>query len=745
MDKKQRVTPQLIYWLFGIGFAIILVAICAKMILMITGQDGEQWRKVGQTLHRPEPIQLEPIRGSIYASDGRPVAITAPSYRLYLDFNAGAIRLAHNDSLKMPKDSVLRAKRQALRNQLSRELDWLEVRLDSLYGIKTKPQRERWSKAFRKKHRYCLVAPLDISYLDLTQILSQAPFAHHYEHGRLKKKSLLRQMLITEERSKRINPFGSLALRTIGSVYAEKKDGLSQGKQGLELHYDSLLRGQIGEGVKRYNAQRYNLKVVTPPRSGMNIYTTLDMNKQNLLEGIMRNRLGSLKAGSGTAVLMEVQTGKVLAITNLERNSEGVYRETMNYAVSDMSEPGSTFKVASMMVALDDGVVSPSDSIDVGNGGWTVGKRLLKDHNYGRGYGRISASQVIERSSNVGVAKIIVKGYANRPDDYVQKIRDLGFGLDLKLEIPGAAQAKVRKRADNPNRWYGTTLAWMSFGYETQIPPIYTLAFFNAIANGGKLMRPYMVTQIRDDEGEIVEQQEPTVLKESICKPTTLSALQDMLRKVVTDGTGRSLRTDVVAISGKSGTAQIAQGGSYSGPDGKTHQVSFCGYFPSEAPRYSMIVVIRNPSKEFAAGGGSMAGPVIRDLAERLISMETPRSLDSIPQPSIAQQRMAITSGRKGTLQALLHQVDGRYQANAEIAAEEYIHLDTELHEHKLPKAPAGSVPNVVGQSATDATHTLLSRGYIPRFSGSGRVVGQSIPAGAKAKQGTKINITLGQ
>ncbi|MDO4691251.1 MAG: penicillin-binding transpeptidase domain-containing protein [Porphyromonadaceae bacterium] len=745
MNNKQRITPQLIYWLFGAGFAVILIAICAKMILMITGEEGEKWRKVGQTLHRPEPIMLEPIRGSIYASDGRPVAITAPSYRLYLDFNAGALRLAHNDKLQMPKDSLLRVKRKALQDKLSHELDELQARLDSLYGSKVKSQRERWRKAYQKKNRYCLIAPIDISYLDLKLLLSQTPFANRYENGRLKEKSLLKQMLITEERSKRINPFGSLALRTIGSVYAEKKDGLSQGKQGLELHYDSLLRGQIGEGVKRYNAQRYNLKVLTAPKPGMNIYTTLDMNKQNLLEGIMRAQLGKFRAGSGSAVLMEVKTGKILAITNLQRDAQGDYQETINYAASDMSEPGSTFKVASMMVALDDGIVSPTDTIDVGNGGWTVGKRLLRDHNYGRGYGRISASQVIERSSNVGVAKIIVKGYANRPDDYVQKIRDLGFGLDLKLEIPGAARARVRKKSDNPNRWYGTTLAWMSFGYETQIPPIYTLAFFNAIANGGKLMRPYMVTQIRDDEGEVIEQQEPTVLKESICKPSTLTALQDMLRKVVTDGTGRSLRTDVVAISGKSGTAQIAQGGSYSGPDGKTHQVSFCGYFPSEAPRYSMIVVIRNPSKEFAAGGGSMAGPVIRDLAERLISMETPRSLDSIPTPKDIQPRMAVASGRKEALQALLQQVDERYQADGEISEEEYIHIDAERRERKLPKASAGTIPNVVGQSATDATHTLLSRGYIPRFSGSGRVVSQSIPAGSKAKQGTKINITLGQ
>lgn len=743
--KKTVMTPQLAYWSVGLLFFLGVSYLCIRMIVLITGEEGERWRQIGRTLHRPEPIQLDPIRGSIYAADGRPVAITAPSYKLILDFRAGALALLHNDSLSMPKDSVKIAKRRALSQRLSQDLDLLASEYGKIAGIDMKANRERWRKAFQKQSRYCVVSHTDISYLDLQYLLSIAPFAPTYDkRGRIKEKSLLSRIYAREERSRRINPFGSLARRTIGSVYADKVDGLSQGKEGLEMKYDSLLRGTIGKGIKRYNAQRYNLNVLQAPKPGVNIHTTLDMNKQNMLEDVLRNQLIKLSAKRGSAVLMEVQTGKILAISNLQRKAEGQYTEVQNSAVSDMSEPGSTFKVASMVVALDDGVVSPTDTVDVGNGGWRVGRALVPDHNYGRGYGRISVAQTIEYSSNVGVAKIIVKHYGDRPDDYVQKVRDLCFGLDLHLEIPGAARPIVRKRSDNPNRWYGTTLAWMSFGYETSIPPIYTLAFFNAIANGGKLMRPYLVTRVTDAEGEVLEDIQPMVIKPEICKPSTLTAIQTMLRGVVTNGTGRSLKSDIVAISGKSGTAQIAQQGGYSGPEGKKHQVSFCGYFPSEAPRYSMIVVIREPSKDFAPGGGSMAGPVIRELAERLIAMETPLSLDSLPRTKQPLLSQSVTYGRKSELEPLLRQCSERYSPDPKISSDDYIRLGYDLQEHKLAVYPKGTMPAVVGMSATDAMYALLRRGYLPQMRGQGRVISQSIPAGSKAKFGTKVTIDLG-
>ncbi len=749
---KINISTQGRFWIIGFVFAIAVVFFIISMLRMIMGTEGERWREIGSKINRPVPEPLYPRRGSIYAADGRPIAIMAPFYRMYIDFRATPIALVHNDSLRMPKDSLRIAERRRLRDSLSGELDKLADVLEQTFAergivVNKKAMRESWRKGFLKKSRYTLVARHDLSYLQYKQLLDMDPLGRQpNKKGNRVQRSLLSKLITLEERSVRINPFGSLALRTIGSLYASKKDGLSQGKQGLEMYYDSLLRGERGEAVKEYAAQQYNRRVITPAVDGANIYTTLDMNKQNQLERIMRSQLGALSAGSGTAVLMEVATGKVLAMTNLQRNSQGDYNETMNHAVSDLSEPGSTFKVASMLVALNDGVVSPTDTIDVGNGLWKVGGRIVRDHNAHRGgYGRISVSQAIEYSSNVGVAKIVQGHYGSRPDEFVDKVRAMGFGHDLKIEIPGAAQARIRKRSDNPNRWYNTTLAWMSFGYETQIPPMYTVAFFNAIANGGRFMRPYMVEEVRSAKHEILERHEPTVLIEQIARPESIKAMQEMLRRVVTEGTGKTLRSDIVAISGKSGTAQIAKGGSYHGPDGTSHQVSFCGYFPSEAPRYTLMVVIREPSQAFAAGGGSMAGPVVRELAEAIISMETPLSLDSIPAPAPSALAARIASGRKSELQPTLQGLGLKYTPTSEVPADAFVRIDAQGREQRLPAYRKGVIPSVVGMSATDAHFLLLEHGYRARLSGHGKVLTQAPAAGTVAPRGATITLGLEQ
>lgn len=738
-DSERR------YLFVGFLFFVTLLLVVGKIVFFIFSDKAVQFRKLGSELNRPTPVPLEPIRGSIFSSDDRSIAVTAPVYRIYFDFRADAISILHraakNDKEKALKDSIGR--------RLTQDLDRLAVVLEESFkeqGIEINREqiRERWRKGFLKRSRYTPVVGLDISYLQYRELMKVPPYLYTDSTTGKQRSGLLSKITARPEmRAERIYPFGSLARRTIGDVYGQQEGSLSRGSYGIEAGLDTILQGKEGRGLKVYAAQETNVRVIDPATDGAYVYTTLDMDIQNQLERIMRKQLGYFKAVSGSAILLDVPTGQVLAITNLARHKSGHYLESQNFAVSDMSEPGSTFKVASMLVALDNGYVHADDMIDVGNGIWQVGGRNVRDHNaHHGGYGVITASQVIERSSNVGVAKIIQQNFGSRPAEYVKQVRALGFGEDLTLrEIPGSARASIRM--PNKDTWYGTTLAWMSFGYETKIPPMYTAAFFNAIANGGKLMRPYIVRKISDKDGKTLQEFSPKVVKSQIAKPESIRAIQDMLRKVVTDGTGKKLNSKVVAVSGKSGTAQIAKGGSYRGADGVSHQVSFCGYFPSENPRYTLMVVIREPSKEFAAGGGSMAGPVVKELAEAIISMEKPSSLDSIGQVSVESKRRHIARGRKNELMQLLQKTNTKYIPNAQVGQDAFVEVDTLGKERSLGSYRSKIVPAVVGMTATDANYLLLKQGYRVKMVGHGRVVSQSLSAGTVADKGTIITITL--
>ncbi len=714
------------YRIVGAIMILVLLVVFAKVLKTIF-VEGDKWRAIGETLHRPEPVDLAPIRGNIYAADGRAVAITAPYYRLYFDFQAEPIKLLKPDSLNKLLDTLALS--------ISRKLS------TSSESIRPADLKKNWRQGMAKKSRYWPVINKDISYLQMKELYDMPPLAAVPRKGL----GPIPRSIRPEEKAKRMMPFGSLGSRTIGSVYGSMDEGLSQGKNGIELHYDSLLRGEIGKGSRIYVGGRRILNTIDPPKRGCDVYTTLDMDMQSIVEVELRNKLEEVMGESGTAILMEVATGQIKAITNLQRTASGGYIEAKNYAVSDMSEPGSTFKTVSMMVALDAGVVHPNDIIETGNGLFSVGKRVVRDHNAHKGgYGSITAAQTIWYSSNVGVSKIILKGFAHDPDKYVEAVRRTGITDKLDLEIPGEAPAVVRKRADNPDRWYGTTLAWMSFGYETQIPPIHTLAFYNAIANGGRMMRPYFVTKVMD-KGEVIRENKPTVLRDSICKRSTLLAIQDMLTNVVAKGTGAPVKSPTVNISGKTGTAQISQGKGGYHAGGTMHLVSFCGYFPTENPRYTCMVVVRGPRGVYPSGGG-VSGAVVRQIAEKLLAIQEPEPFDTVsPLPNIkllpwvsAGQREPIVS----TLQALkvpIKDVSASGKSRWIRPTEENEKIGLRV----MSQAQRGVMPNVIGLSAQDALYMLQLSGLKVRTNGWGHVVRQSINYGTKVSQGQTVVIDL--
>ena len=546
----------------------------------------------------------------------------------------------------------------------------------------------------------------------------------------------------TKEMVQRQKPFGTLASRTIGDIYGEiEAGGVTKGKNGLELQYDSLLRGEPGVSSVRRVGGGWTNVVEIEPVDGMDIRTTIDINIQDITEKSLVDMLKKIDAESGTAVVMEVATGEVKAITNMGRIREGAYAETKNHAVADEIEPGSTFKVASMMVALEDGICQPSDTVDVGKGIYMYKGARMTDHNMNKGgYGRISAEQAIWYSSNIGVAKIILKGYEKNPTKYVEGLYKLGLTIPLNLEIPGAGRAKIRMPNDTALYWSKTTLPWMSFGYETQIPPIYTLTFFNAIANGGKMVRPMFTKEIMHN-GKTVQSFSTEVLKSSICSDKTLEIIKDMLLGVVEKGTGKAVHSDIIRIAGKTGTAQIASGGVYRTSG---HQVAFCGYFPADEPKYSCIVVIRRPRIGYPSGG-TMSGGVVKAIAEKVYASHMSFDVRDMERDSLAVILPAAKNGNLEALENVLDKLD--VSANTDSLETKWVVAKREEGEEELHLRDLaireGLVPNVIGMGAKDAVFLLESVGLRVVLDGMGRVSAQSMGAGTRIAKGQSIRLTL--
>ncbi|MDR1937192.1 MAG: PASTA domain-containing protein, partial [Tannerellaceae bacterium] len=538
----------------------------------------------------------------------------------------------------------------------------------------------------------------------------------------------------------RQHPFGTLASRTVGDVYAALDSlGHTHGMSGLELQYDSLLRGKPGMKSTRREAGVWRDIPIVKAESGMDIRTTIDIEIQDITEKALLNELKRTNAESGTIIVMEVKTGEVKAITNMGRTASG-YGEDRNRAVGDLPEPGSTFKTASIMVALEDGVCRPGDIVDTGNGIYDYLKNgmPIRDHNANKGgYHSITVEEAIWNSSNIGVAKVILKGYEHDPMKFINGLERIGVMEDLQIGIPGAGRTFVRKPGEKG--WSGSSLPWMSFGYEMQIPPIYTLAFYNAIANDGKMMRPVFVREIMQN-GKTVTQFEPEVVRESICSARTLRIVQDMLLGVVEKGTGRPAYSPLVRIAGKTGTAQISERGIYKGMG---HQVSFAGYFPADHPVYSCMAVIRRPSPAFYPSGGAMSGGVVRTVAEKIYAAGTRLDVRKLPVDSLAVLLPASKAGEEKALRQVLNKLDiGMDRKDVEspwVSATP----DDDRVKLKNINIREGLVPRVTGMGAKDAVFLLESAGLQVNLSGMGRVASQSIPPGQEVVKGRTIAIIL--
>ena len=706
-------------------FITIVLGVVAILILgsafNIGIREGKEWKKVSERLQRPD-YMVSPTRGNIFSDDDRIMATSTPEYSLYMDFRAEGFAI----------DSFYNAKHN--------NVDSLAFYLSKKLRNMTKDEyKNHLLKGLKSKKRNYLIYKGRVSHSDLKEIKT-FPFLRFHRN---------RSGFLTGEHMMRQKPFGLLASRTIGDIVNEPDSlGLTKGKMGLERQYDSLLRGVSGVSSVQRVAGSWTSVIEVEPVDGMDVRSTIDISIQDLVEKSLTDKLKEIDADVGVAIVMEVKTGEIKAITNMARTAPGRYSETLNHAVADVIEPGSTFKVASMMVAIEDGVVDAKTPVDVGNGTYMYAERRMTDHNNNRGgYGAINAEKAIWYSSNIGVAKLVLRGYERNPKKFVDGLHRVGMDADLNIEIPGAGKARLRWPGDK--YWSRTSLPWMSFGYEVQIPPIQTLTFFNAIANNGKMVRPMFVKDIMKN-GKSVKHFDTKVVIPEICSEKTLKIIQNMLYNVVNykdptparrDGTGKPAKSDVITIAGKTGTAQIASRAGY-GNSG--HNVSFCGYFPYENPQYTCIVVISRPRVGLPSGG-LMCGTVVKDIAEKIYSNKTILEMSKAPSDSAKVLYPGIKNGDFAAIKNVTNELKIKTNASGNIKSQYVVANEVGNGGISLKELPQveNLVPNVVGMGAKDAVFALESCGLRVSLTGNGRVVSQSIKNGSRVVQGQTVSITL--
>jgi len=482
------------------------------------------------------------------------------------------------------------------------------------------------------------------------------------------------------------------------------------------------------------------------PRDGWNLRTTINIPMQDIVETALKEMLQKTGAASGTAVLMEVKTGKVKAISNLGLTSTGSYQEIQNYAVSDLSEPGSTFKTIAMMAALEEGKIKPNDSVDTQRGLVRMYGQTMSDHNQEHGgYGKITAAKSIWYSSNIGISTLIDKAFADNPARFVDRLYKMKINQPMDIEIPGAGYPDIPHPKNKNRYWAKTDLPWMSIGYVVRIPPIYTLTYYNAIANDGCMVKPFFVEEIFR-ENQVHKSFGTEVLNLKICSDKTLREIRAMLDSVVEKGTGGAAKSKFFPIAGKTGTAVLSKGSMGYKAGGKNYQVSFCGYFPSDRPKYSAIVVIRDPVVGYASGG-VMAGGVFKEIAEQIYARELWIDLNSKRVKETKETGPPkIKTGLPGPSFYVMDKLNIKYDDSGVhggrpiVARREEESKRLLLEERNLIE---NLVPNVLGMGARDAILLLEQWGLQVRLTGKGKVVQQSLRPGTVSHEGQEIVLRL--
>ncbi len=686
--------------LFALG---ILYRICTIQFLQ-----GDEWRAKAEAF-TTKVFEIEAVRGNIFDANGSLLATSLPYYEIGVDINAPSI-----------DDKLYKSNRDSLAFSLSH-----------LFHDKSPREYLKIINTARKaKDRYVLLKR-NVAYKDL-QTLKTFPIFRKGKKGGL----------VTLQTNRRERPFQMLAGRTIGMA----RQGIKP--VGLEGAFDSILTGISGKRLMQKIAgdvwRPINDENEVEPKDGSDLYTTIDINIQDVAQSALLRALIKNEASHGCAVLMEVKTGAIKAISNLTKAKGDTitYNESLNYALGYPTEPGSTFKLASMLATIDEYNISLEEKIQVGNGECMYYDRKMKDA-HAPTESIITVQRAFETSSNVGISKTVTKYFSKNPKAFIAKLNSFHLNQKLGLSIPGEGIPRIKQPKDKD--WYGTSLPWISIGYESLVTPLQTLTLYNAIANNGKMVKPRFVKEVRKN-GIIVKQYATEVIDEQIVKPQTVNKAKQLMEGVVKNGSGKGLNITAFRVGGKTGTAQIAKNGDYKS-GGTTYQASFVGYFPAENPLYTCIVIINSPSNGVYYGG-AVAGPVFKEIAEKVFSSSVDfiqpinsnknnllsKAPDVITTKSSELNAVAKSFGLPSNSSDTDSYVYRNHADSSKISVTA-INLEGQLKK--------GIMPNLSGLSAKDALFLLENNGVYVKLQGFGSVKKQSIEAGQKFNKGNKILLTL--
>ncbi len=686
-----------VYVAFGllIVFGIAIVA----QILKLQFTEKEKWATASE-VQSIRFNEVEASRGNIYAANGELLATSLPKYDAFWDAKASGIT----------------------KELFEEKVDSLAMLLARNVGVKSEKE---WQLALRKARkdgvRYYKINR-NISY-QIAKKMNTWPIFNlgKYKGG-----------LVLEERSTRSLPYGMLAARTVGF----SRDDYHV---GIEGSFDSILAGTNGKRLeeKMYGGvwRPLNDENSIDPKEGQDIYTTIDIELQDVAEDALYRTLLANNAEHGSVVLLEVETGAVKAIANLQRQAGGGYAETYNYAIGEATDPGSTFKLLSFMALLEDEKAKLTDSIDTEWGETSFYDQKMVDASKPQTKFQ-TLQRCFELSSNVGTSKAIYAAYRKDPSKFVKHIEKAHFDQLIGFELKGEAKPTIKHPGDKD--WYATSLPWMSIGYEMLVTPMQIAAFYNAIANDGKMMKPYIISSIKNAD-KVIEQYKPEVVEKAVCSKETAAQLKLLMEGVVEHGTASNLKDLGLKVAGKTGTAQIAKNGKY---DKSVHTASFAGYFPADKPKYTCYVVVSQPSLGVYYGG-LIAGPVFREIADKVYA--SGNYLKAIEGVVDYNQVPWVRGGYTEEARNVLNSLGiSSHKTNKDSWPDWSSTSKKGLAIEFTDKVPAtNKVPNVIGWGLRDAVYILEKRGLKVNVSGYGKVNFQSFAPNSVIVKGSTIQIKL--
>ena len=671
---------------------IISTTVVAKIINI------QQFEPPINTTSQPKFESVVAPRGNILSDNGSILAISMPLYKVHIDMT-----VIDEDLLNTYIDEISVGLSQIFKDTSA-----------SYYKKKLINGKKKKNKYLKLKSRVDHNQLRDLRSLPILKL-------DRYKGG-----------LIAESRPNRELPFGQLAQRTIGRLQ-------DYGTVGIERAYNQILLGEPGLQFKRKLKRGVWIPEEHPnnvdPKPGKDIQTTINIDMQDVAHELLTNTLVAENADWGCVVLMEVKTGNVKVIVNLSKDSNDIVRESYNYAIGSHVAPGSTFKLASILALIDDGKIDINDQVDLEKGTYQFSNLIMKDspHNYNK----VSIQKAFEISSNIGISKLVYQSYFNDPNKFISKLRDFGFYSPLDIELMYPSYLKMPD-PNNKKTWSGTSLPWMSIGYEMALTPLHILTFYNAVANNGKMMLPIFSTDILKD-GKTVIKKKPKILNSSICSKTSISQVFNLLKGVVENGTAKNIYTDQYKIAGKTGTSVTNYVDKNKEDYIKKYRASFVGFFPADKPKYSCIVVVDNP-KNGQVYGSKVAAPIFRDLADKVFA--TDMSLhEPIKSIKNIKHQQEIKIGSISKLKLLKKEID-LTEASLKNIEKDYRKINNSLKNNIMPF--------ITGMSARDAIYILENNGFRVSVEGSGSVIRvtdkyeKKIAVGQKLVKGSLIKITLG-